>query len=288
MSELDDFTASLNQGNAPQQQQPGAPGQPQLTPEQIKIMQEQQAKTKALLEAPLQEAELKGKIDIKYFGHAGVKISWLDKEDIHRNIYINICSDNPNCPEEDKKNPPNDADLALVTQGSMEHSLHAPFLMQAGKKEKRQIVCTSEVGLYYQMFKKIPAQVFAKMQPGGTKDFEFAKVTMVHSTKVSSCPGPNGVQIPGGNACGFVITTDRYEDGVIYHAGDTSIFSDMKLINDLYSPSIVLLPIGDQHSMNMREAAYAVKNFFTNAKVVVPLHIGQGPIANFDFESFKK
>ena len=195
MSELDDFTAQLNTNDnvakpagAPQQ-----PNQPQLTPEQIKHMQEQQAKTKALLEKPLEETPLKGKVDIKYFGHAGIKISWEDKKETRRNIYINICSDNPNCPEEDKKNPPNDADLALVTQGQMEHSLHAPFLMQAGKKEHRQIVCTSEVGLYYQMFKHIPAQIFAKMQPGGTKDFEYCKVTMVHSEKVSSCPGPNGV-----------------------------------------------------------------------------------------------
>jgi len=86
------------------------------------------------------------------------------------------------------------------------------------------------------MFKNIPAQVFAKMQPGGTKDFEYCKITMVHSEKVSSCPGPNGVQIPGGNACGFVINIDRYEGGVIYYAGDTSIFGDMKLINDLYEP----------------------------------------------------
>jgi L-ascorbate metabolism protein UlaG (beta-lactamase superfamily) len=270
MSELDEFTAQLNAGadNKPAGQPPA-----NISPEQLKAMQEQQAATKALLEKELEQTPLKGKVDLKWYGHSGVKISWKDTKDVQRNVYINICSDNPNCPAEDKKNPPNDADLALVTQGQFEHSMHAPFLMQAGKKENRQIVCTSEVGLFFQMFKNIPAPVFAKMQPGGTKDFEYCKITMVHSEKISSCPGPNGVQIPGGNACGFVVTIPNVEGATIYHCGDTSIFSDMKLINDLYEPNIVLLPIGDQFSMNIREGAHALKNFLTNAKISVRISL---------------
>ena len=46
----------------------------------------------------------------------------------------------------------------------------------------------------------------------------------------------------------------------IYHAGDTNIFSDMKLIDELYKPDIALLPIGDCLGMGPREAAYCVKN----------------------------
>jgi hypothetical protein len=41
--------------------------------------------------------------------------------------------------------------------------MHAPFLAMAGKREKRQIVCTSEVGTYYELFRKIPAEFIAKM-----------------------------------------------------------------------------------------------------------------------------
>jgi len=116
--------------------------------------------------------------------------------------------------------------------------------MQAGKKPERQIVCTSEVGMFYQLFKNIPPQIFAKMQPGGSKDFGWCKITMVHSDHVSTCTGPNGVQMPGGNACGFVIYIPHHKIS-IYHVGDTSLFSDMKIIDDLYKPDIVLLPIGD-------------------------------------------
>jgi hypothetical protein len=41
--------------------------------------------------------------------------------------------------------------------------MHAPFLLMAGKKEERQIVCTSEVGGYYEMFKRIPPAAISKM-----------------------------------------------------------------------------------------------------------------------------
>ncbi len=40
--------------------------------------------------------------------------------------------------------------------------------------------------------------------------------------------------------------------------------------------------------MNAREGAYAVKHFFTNAKVVIPIHIGFGKVEDFDFDGFKK
>jgi len=46
---------------------------------------------------------LKGKVDLKWFGHAGFKIHFLDAEDVHRNIYIDVWIDNQDCPEEEKK-----------------------------------------------------------------------------------------------------------------------------------------------------------------------------------------
>jgi L-ascorbate metabolism protein UlaG (beta-lactamase superfamily) len=119
---------------------------------------------KAKLDArPLTLEDLKGKVDLKWFGHAGFKIQFLDAENVHRNIYIDVWIDNKDCPEEEKKECPNDADLILVSHGQLDHSMHAPFLAMAGKREKRQIVCTSEVGTYYELFRKIPAEFIAKM-----------------------------------------------------------------------------------------------------------------------------
>jgi hypothetical protein len=68
--------------------------------------------------------------------------------------------------------------------------MHAPFLILAGKREEKKIVCTSEVGTYYELFRKIPPTYLAKMQAGGTKDFGFAKITMVKADHPSTVVGP--------------------------------------------------------------------------------------------------
>ena len=112
---------------------------------------------------PLTQEDLIGKVDVKWYGHAGFKIHFLDGDDVHRNIYIDIWIDNKDCPEEEKKECPNDIDLALVTHGQLDHSMHAPFLVMAGKKEGRQIVCTSETGGFFEMFRRIPPSFITKM-----------------------------------------------------------------------------------------------------------------------------
>jgi L-ascorbate metabolism protein UlaG (beta-lactamase superfamily) len=72
----------------------------------------------------------------------------------------------------------------------------------------------------------------------------------------------------GGEPVGYIITL---EDGtVIYHAGDTDIFSDMKLIGELYKPDVALLPIGDVYTMGPETAVEAAK--LINAKKVIPMH----------------
>lgn len=70
-----------------------------------------------MLARPLLEEELKGKVDLKYYGYAGFKISFKDAKDKTRCVYININAENPDCPVEDKKMPPNDTDLCLVSHG---------------------------------------------------------------------------------------------------------------------------------------------------------------------------
>jgi len=142
---------------------------------------------------PLELEDLKGKVDIKWYGHCGFKIHFMDAEDIHRNIYVDIWIDNKDCPPAEKATCPNDVDLALVTHGQLDHSMHAPFLLMAGKREKRQIVASSEVGSYYELFRRIPPGFISKMQKGGTKDFGYAKITMVSADHPSTCVGPQGV-----------------------------------------------------------------------------------------------
>lgn len=77
----------------------------------------------------------------------------------------------------------------------------------------------------------------------------------------------------GGEAAGYVL---HLPDGrVVYFAGDTNVFSDMQLIEQIYHPELAFLPIGDLFTMSPREAAVACRLLKT--KKVVPMHFGTFP-----------
>jgi L-ascorbate metabolism protein UlaG (beta-lactamase superfamily) len=76
-----------------------------------------------------------------------------------------------------------------------------------------------------------------------------------------------------GEAAGYVV---RLENGmVLYFAGDTSLFGDMRLIGELHHPDIAFLPIGDRFTMNPSAAAKACE--LLGVRLVVPMHWGTFP-----------
>lgn len=81
--------------------------------------------------------EMKGKVDISWFGHGGIKIHFKDADDKPRSIYIDIWIDNKDAPKELKEQPPNDADLVLISRGQFDASAHAAPLIIFGKREDR-------------------------------------------------------------------------------------------------------------------------------------------------------
>jgi L-ascorbate metabolism protein UlaG (beta-lactamase superfamily) len=104
------------------------------------------------------------------------------------------------------------------------------------------------------------------MNIGGTITVDGVSFTMtpaLHSTFIEEA-GPG---FSGGSAAGFVIGMDGVK---VYHAGDTGLFSDMKLIGELYHPDIALLPIGGRYTMGVAEAMMAAN--FIGAKTVIPIH----------------
>jgi L-ascorbate metabolism protein UlaG (beta-lactamase superfamily) len=110
------------------------------------------------------------------------------------------------------------------------------------------------------------------MNKGGSQKLGDVTVTMVHA--VHSCGIQDGDRIIyGGEACGYVL---RLPDGrALYFAGDTNVFTDMQLIQELYGPELAFLPIGDLFTMSPREAAKAVR--LLKPKKVVPMHFGTFP-----------
>ena len=77
-----------------------------------------------------------------------------------------------------------------------------------------------------------------------------------------------------GNPVGIVLATK--EGPAVYHMGDTEVFGDMALINELHKPDIGIVPIGDRFTMGAAGAAYACMRYFS-FKTVFPAHSGTSP-----------
>ena len=73
-----------------------------------------------------------------------------------------------------------------------------------------------------------------------------------------------------GNAAGVVIN-DTQSGKTVYHMGDTDIFGDMALINELHAPDIGIVPIGDRFTMGAKRAALACQKYF-NFSAIIPCH----------------
>ena len=123
------------------------------------------------------------------------------------------------------------------------------------------------------------------MNKGGSNDQGWCKLSMTSADHSSSCGFHEGHLIDGGAPAGWVL---RFSNGAsLYHAGDTGVFGDMQIINELYRPTHLLLPIGGNFTMGPEEACYAVRKFFHHAHTVVPMHFGTFPLLKGTYEEFK-
>ena len=98
---------------------------------------------------------------------------------------------------------------------------------------------------------------------GGTVNVKGIDVTMVQAFHTCGRGAPTGFIISG-------------EGKTVYHAGDTGLFGDMKLIGEIYKPDVALLPIGDYYTMGALQASEAVR--LIKPKIVVPMHYMTFPV----------
>jgi L-ascorbate metabolism protein UlaG (beta-lactamase superfamily) len=164
-----------------------------------------------------------------------------------------------------------DPDIVAVTHGHGDHLGEAVAL-------NRKTVAINELAKYLSS-KGLAAE---GMNIGGTMIVDGVSFTMtsaVHSSSIEEA-GPG---FSAGAAAGFVIGMDGMK---IYHAGDTALFSDMKLIGELYHPDIALLPIGGRFTMGIPEAMVAAN--FIGAKTVIPIHYNTWDKISADPLQFKK
>jgi L-ascorbate metabolism protein UlaG (beta-lactamase superfamily) len=120
------------------------------------------------------------------------------------------------------------------------------------------------------------------MNTGGTSSLGDFTVTQVRADH-SSSDIQNNVPIYLGNPCGVIIKAAG--EPTVYHMGDTDIFGDMALINELHQPRVAMVPMGDRFTMGAKAAALAVKRFFT-LDAVIPCHYGSFPIIDQNADKF--
>ncbi|UFN48412.1 metal-dependent hydrolase [Roseomonas sp. OT10] len=115
------------------------------------------------------------------------------------------------------------------------------------------------------------------MNTGGTTDQGEFSVSLTIAFHSSSEMDANGVLQTLGLPNGLVVTPKDKAEPVVYHMGDTDIFSDMALIAELYDPAVVMVPIGDRFTMGPRSAALAVRRFLPKARTILPCHYATFP-----------
>ncbi|MEE8152693.1 MAG: metal-dependent hydrolase [candidate division NC10 bacterium] len=205
---------------------------------------------------------LKRDCSITWYGHSTFKV--VSPKGVHILIDPWVMG-NPVCPDSLKK--VDRIDLMLITHGHFDHMADATAL---AKTHNPKVVAIFEIAAFLQ---SRGVENTLPMNMGGTQQVNGIKVTMVQAFHSSGIQDEEGRLIYGGDPAGYVVTL---ENGfTFYHAGDTQVFGDMRLIADLYHPQLCFLPIGDLFTMSPKEAAYACR--LLKPRWVIPMHYGTFP-----------
>jgi L-ascorbate metabolism protein UlaG (beta-lactamase superfamily) len=196
---------------------------------------------------------------ITWLGHAAFQITTATGQVVLIDPWL---TGNPRCPAVKFER----VDTILVTHG---HGDHLGDTVALAKKHKSNVVCIYEVYLW---LNAKGVETCCPMSKGGSQrvgDIEVTMTQAIHSSGIED----GGQVVYAGEPAGYVV---RLPGGlVLYHAGDTGIFGDMKLMGELYAPELACLPIGDLYTMGPREAALAIR--LLGVKHVIPMHYGTFP-----------
>ena len=217
------------------------------------------------------QLDLKG-TRFTWLGHATFRVDTAGGKTIVIDPWV---SGNPKTPDHLKQF--DKIDVMLCTHGHFDHIGDA---IELAKKHDPTVVGIFELCAW---LGKKGVQRTSPMNKGGTQQIGDIKVTMVNAQH--SCGiDDDGQIVYGGEACGYVV---ELENGFrFYHAGDTNVFGDMKIIHELYAPKLALIPIGDHFTMGPREAAYACS--LLKPEAVIPMHFGTFPVLTGSIEKLRE
>lgn len=163
------------------------------------------------------------------------------------------------------------ADYIILTHA---HEDHFGDTIEIAKNNNAEVIAIHELAEYI-------ASEGCKahnMGIGGSFHFPFGTVKYTIAHHSSSYDGKYM-----GDPAGVIINVDGRN---IYHAGDTSLFLDMKLIGEMQPIDVALLPIGDNFTMGIDDAVKAAE--FLNAAMIIPMHYNTFDIIKADPEEFRR
>ncbi|MDK8179432.1 metal-dependent hydrolase [Paenibacillus sp. UMB4589-SE434] len=202
-----------------------------------------------------------------FHGHACLEI----QSDKHRLIIDPFLTSNPSATVQavDIK-----VDTILLTHG---HGDHIEDAAAIANHNEATVVAIVELADF---MSKQGVHSTIGMNLGGGAELSFGHIKWVPALHSSSY-SVDGQNVYMGNPAGIVLQIDGM---TIYHAGDTALFSDMKLIGERYKPDIAFLPIGSFFTMDPIDALQAAK--WVQAKHVVPVHYNTFPPIQQDGRAF--
>ncbi|MDM5315576.1 metal-dependent hydrolase [Fictibacillus sp. b24] len=165
------------------------------------------------------------------------------------------------------------ADVILLTHG---HNDHVGDTVEIAKANNSLVVAPFELANYISS-QGVEAH---PMHIGGSRTFDFGKVKFTQAFHGSSYEEEDGTVVYTGMPAGILFS---HGGKTLYHAGDTALFSDMKLIGEFEKPDAAFLPIGDNFTMGPEDALIAAK--WIGADITVPIHFNTFPVIEQDPET---
>jgi len=164
-------------------------------------------------------------------------------------------------------------DYILLTHAHQDHTLDVEFILQ--NNPNSVVVCNAEMATYY-LSKGYKAHM---MNHGGSWKFDFGTVKYVNAIHSSSFA--DGTY--GGNPGGFVIESEHKN---IYIAGDTALSMDMKLIPMRTKLDLAILPIGDNFTMDVKDAIIA--SDFVECNKILGIHFDTFGLIEINHDEAKR
>lgn len=210
---------------------------------------------------------------ITWLGHATFQLVLSDGRVLLIDPWL---TGNPSCPPNFKK--PSRCDMICLTHGHSDHTGDVAVLVKTFNP-----VVFGNYDLCAVLSKQCGGGRFEGMNTGGSLTVEGVRVTLTQAFHSSSVETAAGL-VYGGMPNGVVVAAPGL--ATVYHAGDTDVFGDMKLIAQLHAPRVCILPIGDRFTMGAKCAALAAE--MLQPAAILPGHYKTFPLLAQSAEPFRE